>query len=202
MVMSVPSFCDRYTSAFTTPLSAKLAAKPSVKRRATSYSAAFKMVAFSRSMRPIEPISLEMDTCTSSPSTSRAISAARSSSSLRTVENTHDTATASTRPFTPAKKARHAASSNTARRLPSYSKPPSMMVESTHTAAMSSAQSTMGGMPTVAGAPMRRMAMGARPLRSTMAFVHWVVPSMACPMSARSTPLCSSTASTAPMMPV
>ena len=67
---------------------------------------------------------------------------------------------------------------------------------------MSSAQSTIGGMPTVAGAPMRRMAMGARPLRSTMAFVHWVVPSMACPMSVPSTPLPSSTASTAPMMPM
>ena len=202
MVMSVPSFCDRYTSAFVTPLSARLAAKPSVNLRATSYSAAFKMVAFSRSIRPIEPISLEMDTCTSSPSTSRAMVAARSSSSLRTVENTLDTATASTRPFTPSKNARHAASSNSARRLPSYSKPPSMMSESTHTAAISSAQSTIGGMPTVAGAPMRRMAMGARPLRSTMAFVHWVVPSMACAICARSTPPSASTASTAPMMPV
>ena len=77
-----------------------------------------------------------------------------------------------------------------------------MMAESTHTAAMSASQSTMGGMPTDAGAPMRSTAMGARPLRSTMAFVHCVVPSIACPMSARSTPLSSSTASTAPMMPV
>ena len=62
IVMSVPSFCDRYTSAFSTPLSARPFAKPSVKRRATPWSAAFRMVAFSRSTRPIDPISLEMDT--------------------------------------------------------------------------------------------------------------------------------------------
>ena len=44
---------------------------------------------------------------------------------------------------------------------------------------ISSAQSTIGRMPVVAGAPMRRMPMGARFLRSTMALVHWVVPSIA-----------------------
>ena len=105
--------------------------------------------------------------------------AAESSSSLRTVENTHEIATASTLPLTPSKNARHAASSNSAKRLPSYSKPPSMTVSATLTARMSSAQSTIGGMPTVAGAPMRSTAIGAKPFRSTIAFVHCVVPSMA-----------------------
>ena len=128
--------------------------------------------------------------------------AARSSSSLRTVENTLDTATASTRPFTPSKNARHAASSNSARRLPSLLET-ALDDERVH----AHRSDIVGpvhhrGMPTVAGAPMRRMAMGARPLRSTMAFVHWVVPSMACAICARSTPLSASTASTEPMMPV
>ncbi len=77
-----------------------------------------------------------------------------------------------------------------------------MMAEPRLTAARSSAQSTMGGMPTEAGAPTRSTATLARLLRSTMALVHWVVPSMARPMRARSAPLASSTASTASMMPV
>ena len=183
------------------PRSAKLFAKPSVKRSATRWSAAFKMVAFSRSTRPIEPISLEMEMRTSSPSTSRAMAAAASSSSLRTPANTQLMATESTLPFTPSKKARHAASSKSAKRLPSNSKPPPIMAVSTATAEISSDQSTMGGMPTEAGAPIRRMAMGAKPLRSTMALVHCVVPSIACLMSLRSMFAWASTASTAPMMP-
>ena len=44
--------------------------------------------------------------------------------------------------------------------------------------------------------------MGARLLRSTMALVHCVVPSMACVTSERSTPLSLRTASMAPMMPL
>ena len=120
---------------------------------------------------------------------------------LRTPANTQLMATDSTLPFTPSKKARHAASSKSAKRLPSNSKPPPIMAVSTATAAISSDQSTMGGMPTEAGAPMRRMAIGANPLRSTMAFVHCVVPSIACLMSLRSMFAWASTASTAPMMP-
>ena len=59
----------------------------------------------------------------------------------------------------------------------------------------------MGGMPSVAGAPMRRMPMGARFFRSTMALVHWVVPSMAWRISDRSTSARANTSRTAPTMP-
>ena len=93
------------------------------------------------------------------------------------------------------------AASKGASSLPSYSNPPPMTAVSTATAFRSSAQSTMGGMPTVAGAPMRSTPMGARRLRSTMALVHWVVPSMAWLISFRSTPDSSRTALTASTMP-
>lgn len=160
------------------------------------------MVAFSRSMRPMEPISLETDTWTSSPITSRHSPAAARSWSSRTVENTQEMATERTPlAFSPWKKARAASSSKGASSLPSYSKPPPMTAVSTAMERRSSAQSTMGGMPTVAGAPMRSTPMGARWRRSTMALVHWVVPSMAWPISLRSTPDSSSTARTASRMP-
>ena len=136
----------------------------------------------------MEPISLEMDMWTSSPITSRHSRAAASSWSLRTVENTQEMATERTLPSSPSKKARAASWSKGANSLPSYSKPPPTMTLSTAIFFRSSAQSTMGGMPTVAGAPMRMTPMGARFLRSTMALVHWVVPSMAWPMALGSTP--------------
>ena len=120
---------------------------------------------------------------TSSPITSRHSRAAASSWSLRTVENTQEMATERTLPRSPSKKARAASWSKGANSLPSYSKPPPTMTLSTAIFFRSSAQSTMGGMPTVAGAPMRMTPMGARFLRSTMALVHWVVPSMAWPMA-------------------
>ena len=162
------------------PLSRRLLAKPSVNRSATCQSAAFRIVAFSRSMRPIEPISLEIETWTSSPMTSRQSFAASSSWSLRTVENTQEMAIDLTPfAFISSKNAFAASASNGASSLPSYSKPPPMIVLPTAIFWISSAQSTIGRMPVVAGAPMRRMPMGARFLRSTMAFVHCVVPSIA-----------------------
>ena len=121
MVISVPSFWERYTSALVTPSSFRLYAKPSVKRSATRYRAAFRIVAFSRSIRPMLPISLEMEMCTSPPMTSRQICAARSSCSAHTVENTQEMATDSTRPFRPSKNARAAASSRGLSAFPSYS---------------------------------------------------------------------------------
>ena len=128
----------------------------------------------------MEPISLEMETCTSSPMTSLHSLAAARSWSLRTVENTQEMATDLTPwAFRSSKKARAAVSSKGASSLPSYSKPPPMTAVLTAIFFRSSAQSTMGGMPTVAGAPRRSTPMGARCLRSTMALVHWVVPSMA-----------------------
>ena len=134
MVMSVPSFWLRYTSALTMPSSRRLLAKPSVKRSATCHSAAFRIVAFSRSIRPIEPISLEMEIWTSSPMISRQSLAASTSWSLRTVENTLEMAM----DFTPfafisSKNDLAAAVSSGASSLPSYSKPPPMMVLPTAT---------------------------------------------------------------------
>ena len=171
-------------------------------RSATCQSAAFKIVAFSRSIRPIEPISLEMETWTSSPITWRQSLAASSSWSLRTVEKTQDTAMDFT-PFSFMSVKNFSASSrsNGASSLPSYSKPPPMMTLPAAILRMSSAQSTIGRMPVEAGAPMRKMPIGARFLRSTMAFVHCVVPSIAWLICFGSTPDLSSTVRMAPRMP-
>ena len=103
--------------------------------------------------------------------------------------------------FISSKNAFAAAVSSGASSLPSYSKPPPMIVLPTATFWMSAAQSTIGRMPVVAGAPMRRMPMGARFLRSTMALVHCVVPSIACPICFGSTPETSSTVRIAPKIP-
>ena len=103
--------------------------------------------------------------------------------------------------FISSKNAFAASASKGASSLPSYSKPPPMIVLPSATFWMSSAQSTIGRMPVVAGAPMRRMPMGARFLRSTMAFVHCVVPSIAWWICFGSTPETSSTVRIAPRMP-
>ena len=202
MVISVPSFWLRYTSAWVMPSSARLWAKPSVNRSATFHSAALRIVAFSRSIRPMEPISLETEIWTSSPRISRQRAAASRSWSLRTVEKTQEMAMDFT-PFSPMsrKKAAAASRSKGASSLPSYSKPPPTTALPAQMTCRSSAQSTMGRMPRLAGAPMRRMPKGARCFRSTMALVHWVVPSMAWRIWLRSTPETSSTRRTAPRMP-
>ena len=160
------------------------------------------MVAFSRSIRPIEPISLEMDTCTSGPITSRHSFAASSSWSLRTVENTLEMAMDLT-PFSRIswKKARAASRSKGASSLPSCSKPPPMILLPTAIPWISSAQSSMGRTAIVAGAPSRRMPMGARFFRSTMALVHWVVPSIAWRILVLSIPDTRSTSRTAQRIP-
>ena len=92
------------------------------------------MVAFSRSMSPMEPISLEMEMWTSSPMTSRQSLAASSSWSFRTVENTQEMAMDWTPfPFISAKNALAAPVSSGASSRPSYSKPPPMMALPTAT---------------------------------------------------------------------
>ena len=134
--------------------------------------------------------------------TSRQSLAASSSWSFRTVENTQEMAMDWTPfPFISAKNALTAPVSSGASSRPSYSKPPPMMALPAAIRWMSSAQSTMGRMPVVAGAPIRRMPMGARFFRSTMALVHWVVPSIAWRISLGSTPETANTARMAPRMP-
>ena len=85
--------------------------------------------------------------------------------------------------------------------LPLYSKPPPMIALPTAILWISSAQSTIGRIPVVAGAPMRRIPMGARFFRSTIALVHCVVPSIACRICFGSTPESFSTVRIAPRIP-
>ena len=59
-------------------------------------------------------------------------------------------------PLSSAKNARAASSSSGASSLPSYSNPPPMTALFAQIKRMSSGQSTIGGTPTVAGAPMRK----------------------------------------------
>ena len=160
------------------------------------------MVAVSRSIRPMEPISPDTDICTSSPITSLQISAARFSCSSRTVEKTEDIAT----DFTPfsfisAKNSLAASSSSGASSLPSYSLPPPIIVLPAAICFMSSAQSTIGSIPVVAGAPILIIPIFARFLRSTMALVHCVVPSIACLIRLLSTPVTSRISRSAPIIP-
>ena len=201
MVIKVPSFCDRYSAALVTPSSFRLLANPSVNRSATLHRAAFKIVAFSLSINPIDPISLDMEIRTSGPRISLQSCAARSSWSLRTVENTQEMATDSTFPLISRKNSAAASSSKGASSFPSYSKPPPITATAFAAALISSAQSTMGGIPRAAGAPMRRMPMSASCFLSTMALVHWVVPSIAMEISSLFTPEACKTSRTAHTMP-
>ena len=179
-LMSVPSFWHRYTSASVMSSPARAAMKLSDVVFATSTSAAFKMVAFSRSSRLTLPISLEMEMGKSSPSTSRMMAAARVSWLASTGENTLVMATLSHSPFTWFAMRRSSSSSRGAISRPSNSCPPPTRNHWSLIAARSSAgQSIIGLMARVAGAPMRITATRSRRLRSTMAFVQCVVPSIA-----------------------
>ena len=113
---------------------------------------------------------------------------------------TLDTATASTVPCQSWAARRTAATSSGAISRPSKWCPPPITRASARAASRRSAgQSASGGTAVVAGAPMRSTPTRRRPRRSTMALVHWVVPSIACWTAARSCP--SSTASSASRTP-
>ena len=91
------------------------------------------MVAFSRSSRPIEPISWLSETCTS-PSSRLTISAAASSCRRETGANTLVIATPSAVPPTSPRKRAMASVSSGDRSRPSNSMPPSTIVSPTETA--------------------------------------------------------------------
>ncbi len=147
---------------------------------ATLTRAAFKMVAFSRSSRLTLPISLEIEMGKSSPKASRTIAAARRSWLASTGENTLEMATLSHSPLICWAMRRSSSSSSGAISRPSNSWPPPTKNHWSLMAVRKSAgQSIMGLMARVAGAPMRITATRSRRLRSTIAFVQCVVPSIA-----------------------
>ena len=118
---------------------------------------------------------------------SRRISRACASCPESAGENTLDTATASTVPCQSSAARRTAATSSGAISRPSKWCPPPITRASARAASRRSAgQSASGGTAVVAGAPMRSTPTRRRPRRSTMALVHWVVPSIACWTAARS----------------
>ena len=203
--MSVPSFWPRYTATSARPSDASAASKLSAIVRATSYSAAFRMDAFSRSRKPSDPISDDSVMGKPSPSSSRRTAAARFSCASDTGENTLVTATDS-KPSSRTTRATSRISSSDSALIsrPSNSLPPCTRKSRTRMAFFSSSgQSAMQLMAVVAGAPTRSAATLFRRLRSTMAFVQCVVPSMANPMlRAASAPIWVITSCMAATMPL
>ena len=138
---------------------------------------AFMIVAFSRSSRPIRPISWERLIIVPG-SSADTISAACCSSSLFTGEKTDETATdrMPRSPISAAKRCNSFGSSGEIWR-PSNSCPPCPRNQWFPSASRSrSGQSTIGGSACVAGRPSRMQAVGIRRFASTTAFVKCVVP--------------------------
>ncbi len=179
-----PSFWDRYTSASVMPRSAKLFAKPSVKRQQPGGAQRSKWWRFAQP-KPMEPISLEMEM--------RIIVAEhfagnRGGGELVIVAHAGKHAANGDRFdlfFTPSKKG--------AARSPHRSRPNACRQ---FKAAANKAVSTATQQYRRTNRPWRNAHRSrcadaqdgnrANPLRSTMAFVHCVVPSIACLMSLRS----------------
>ncbi len=146
--------------------------------RATPASAPFRMVAFSRSSRPSEPISWLSETWTS-PSSRLTISPASSSCRGETGAKTLVIATPSAVPATSPRNRAIASVSSGDRSRPSNSMPPSTITAPAEIASVrSGGQPNMGRMLCVAGPPIRMTAIRRSFLRSSTAFVAWVVPSM------------------------
>jgi hypothetical protein len=139
----VPSFCAKnVTGARPCAVSASRIARAT--SRATPASAPFRIVAFSRSSRPTEPISWLSETCTS-PSSRLTTSAASSSWRGETGANTLLIATPSACPATVPANLAIASVSSGDRSWPSNSIPPSTIVAPTDTASTrSSGQPNMG----------------------------------------------------------
>ncbi len=145
--------------------------------RARSRRQAFMIAAFSRSSRPIRPISADSVICVPGSASAR-ISPARFSNSFETGENTDDTATdliplAAICAAIP----RNSASSSGEITRPSNSLPPCARYQwLPSTSRRSAGQSTIGGRLCVAGRHSRTVATCARSRRCTTALVKCVVP--------------------------
>src|SRR6185312_14040965 len=145
---------------------------------ATPARAPFRIVAFSRSSRPIEPISWLSEMCTS-PSSRLTISAAASSCRAETGANTLVMATPSAVPATSPRNRAIAPVSSGARSRPSNSMPPSTITAPAEIARVrSGGQPNIGRMLRVAGPPIRITAIRRSLRRSSTALVACVVPSI------------------------
>src|SRR5215470_16139043 len=159
------------------------------------------MVAFSRSSSPSEPTSWLSEMCTS-PSSRVTISAACNSCRAETGANTLVITTPWAEPPTLPMNRASAPVSIGDRARPSNSMPPSTISAPTDTApARSLGHSNIGLMPCVAGPPSLTTATRRSFLRSSTAFVAWVVPSMTWVIRPGSAPGALSAASMAAMMP-
>ena len=139
--------------------------------RATPARAPFRIVAFSRSSRPSEPISWLSETWTS-PSSRLTISAAASSCRAETGAKTLVMATPSAVPATSPRNRAMASVSSGARSCPSNSMPPPTITAPAEIALVRSAgQPNIGRMLSVAGPPIRITAIRRSFLRSSTAFV-------------------------------
>src|SRR5579875_1793060 len=198
--MRVPSFCAKNVTGRRSCAASALSIAVATSL-ATPTSAAFRIVAFSRSSRPTEPISWLSDTWTS-PSSRLTISAASSSWRADTGANTLVIATPSALPATPARNCCSASPSNGARSRPSNSMPPPMIAAPTDTApARSAGHSYIGRTACVAGPPMRTTATRRSLRRSSTALVACVVPSITWVTRPGSMPGARSTLSMAAVIP-
>src|SRR5215471_7527043 len=198
--MRVPSFCakNRVGSRWCAASAARIASATS---RATPASAPLSTVAFSRSSRPIEPISWLSET-SMSPSSRLTTSAASSSCRGETGANTLVIATASAVPAVSPRNLATASASKGDRSRPSNSMPPSTITAPAETTSVRSpGQPNIGRTLNVAGPPMRMTATRCSRLRSSSALVAWVVPSITWVMRAGSAPGACITASIAAVMP-
>src|SRR6516164_7140540 len=173
----VPSFCAKNLVG-SSWCAASAARSASATSRATPASAPLSMVAFSRSSRPIEPISWLSETWISPSSrltTSAAISSCRGETGANTLVMTMPSAAAPTLPRNRAM----ASVSRGDRSRPSNSMPPSTIVVPTEMVSVRSrGHPNIGLTLWVAGPPILITATRRRFRRSSTALVAWVVPSM------------------------
>src|SRR5215475_2682149 len=173
----VPSFCAKNLVGCSR-CAASAARIASATSRATPASAPLRMVAFSRSSRPSEPISWLSETWIS-PSSRLTMSAASSSCRGETGANTLVMTMPWAAPPTSPRNRARVSVSNGDRSRPSNSMPPSTIVVPTEMVSVRSrGHPNIGRTLRVAGPPILITATRRRFRRSSTALVAWVVPSM------------------------
>src|SRR5215470_16345400 len=196
----VPSFCAKNLVGRRW-CAARAARIASATSRATPASAPLSMVAFSRSSRPIEPISWLSETWIS-PSSRLTTSAASSSCRGETGANTLVMTMPSAAPPTSPRNRAMASVSTGDRSRPSNSMPPSTIVAPTEMVSVRSrGHPNIGLTLWVAGPPILITATRRRFRRSSTALVAWVVPSMTWLIRCGSAPGACSTVSRAAVIP-
>src|SRR5215470_7767575 len=196
----VPSFCAKNLvgSRWCAASAARIASATS---RATPASAPLSMVAFSRSSRPIEPISWLSETCVS-PSSRLTISAASSSCRGETGANTLVITMPWAAPPTWPRNRAMASVSRGDMSRPSNSMPPSTIVVPTEMASVRSrGHPNIGRTLRVAGPPILMTATRRSFRRSSTALVACVVPSMTWLIRCGSAPGACKTRSIAVVIP-